>query len=180
MTTLIELWKEIPGFAHYEASTLGNIRSRLPGRAVRQLKAGRTPNGYLMVGVHGKSRLIHRLVGITFLAPVNGKTQINHKNGIKTDNTLTNLEWSTQSENVRHCFRVLGRVNPIKGVVGVNHKSHKAYIGTSLDGTHTIYFPSGHDARAKGFSSSGMADCIYGRTRQHKGYVWKHADAKQE
>ena len=49
-----------------------------------------------------KTFLIHRLVAFTYLKKVNNKHVINHKNGIKTDNRASNLEWCTPKENVRH------------------------------------------------------------------------------
>ena len=50
--------------------------------------------------------LIHRLIGLAFVPKVEGKNQINHKNGIKTDNRIENLEWCTNAENVKHSFKI--------------------------------------------------------------------------
>lgn len=57
-----------------------------------------------------KSFMIHRLVMIAFVWP--SKLQVNHKNWDKTDNRLENLEYCTASENVKHSYHVLWRVNP--------------------------------------------------------------------
>ena len=66
-----------------------------------------------------KSDSVHRLTAGAFLGPIPKGMQVNHKNGIRTDNRLANLEIVTPSDNVRHSFRVLNRIgkntNPSKG-----------------------------------------------------------------
>jgi hypothetical protein len=60
-----------------------------------------------------QATFIHQLILETFLGkPDWDNPQVNHKNGVKTDNRLINLEWCTASENINHAFKVLGRINP--------------------------------------------------------------------
>lgn len=65
--------------------------------------------GYYYVGLwinnNNKTVPIHRLVAIAFINPVIGKSVVNHKNGIKTDNNVGNLEWVTKSENEDHAIK---------------------------------------------------------------------------
>lgn len=105
----METWKSVVGYEwHYEVSSLWNIRS-LKNWKVASKKAFKTARGYLVVCICKNSvcrcRFVHRLVGMAFIENPEGKPDINHKNGIKTDNHLENLEWNTRSENVLHAFR---------------------------------------------------------------------------
>ena len=64
--------------------------------------------GYVQIALRkdGKTRTlkVHRLVALTFLSPVEGRSQVNHKNGNKSDNDADNLEWVNEVENKRHAL----------------------------------------------------------------------------
>lgn len=129
--TLKEEWRPAVGLeGYYEVSSLGNLRRVKPGKNARlyeNRKFSKAPNGYLNTEVYldGTRATVHlhRLVALTFVGqPPDGKPQVNHKNGNKTDNRAVNLEWVSQSENMRHAQRELGWIGrPGVGVVKLDH-----------------------------------------------------------
>lgn len=123
MNQSLEVWKDISGYEGlYQVSSFGKVRSL--DRFVRgnrdnlrkqkgiTLKPSLSNRGYHLVSLckGGKSETcrVHRLVMQAFSEPVVGKDHINHKNGIKTDNRIENLEWCTPQENSVHAYRTLG------------------------------------------------------------------------
>lgn len=106
----------IPNFEdRYEIDILGNVYSMFDnvGHKSGRLKSNTvTPRGYVVtkLSINGKARdhFIHRLLMLTFRPIENSdKLQVNHIDGIKTNNSLSNLEWCTSRENIRHAWHVI-------------------------------------------------------------------------
>jgi len=97
-----EIWKKINGYDSYRVSNLGRIKSLIGKEKI--LKNQKNPGGYLSVRLNGKRHLVHRLVGFAFIKNPENKPEINHKNKIKTDNCVKNLEWNTRYENEAHKY----------------------------------------------------------------------------
>ena len=93
------MWVRI--FENYEASDSGLIRNAKTGRQVKQYVG---KDGYLRTQIAGKTRLVHRLIAIAFVAADPGKDFVNHKDGNKQNNRACNLEWVTREENMIHAY----------------------------------------------------------------------------
>jgi hypothetical protein len=100
------MWKVINCEPCYEISSTGEIRNIKTGH-IKSVRSDRY--GYHRVTLYpsGKTYTIHRLVALTFLENTKNLDQVNHKNGIKTDNNVENLEWCDCSHNSKHRSNVL-------------------------------------------------------------------------
>ena len=112
----MEVWKTITNFENYEVSNYGQVRSNQYSKK-RILKAEKL-KGYLRV-TFSKNNIqkrftIHRLVATYFLENLNQKPCVNHIDGNGLNNNLFNLEWCSYSENEKHSYDILGKINPIR------------------------------------------------------------------
>jgi len=104
-----EEWKKIPNCSKYEASTLGRLKTfnwRGTGKEAI-IKPAKDKKGYLRTVLISDNKVkktikVHRIIAQTFIENPKGKPQVNHKNGVKDDNRVCNLEWMTNKENHHH------------------------------------------------------------------------------
>ena len=123
-----EIWHkcEVP-YTRYEVSNQGRVRNALTDQVLRPRKQR---NGYLRVVLYykglGKECYIHNLVATAFVEGWREGLQVNHKNGVKTDNRAENLEWVTSSENHQHAHDVL--LLEVKPVALLDERGHLQWL----------------------------------------------------
>ena len=114
-----EIIKPIPGYeGRYGVSDQGNVYryQKLKDGTIKQTKRkpGLVGHGYLQMVISINCKIyregVYLLVAKAFLPKPNTNMEINHINGIKTDNRVCNLEWVTHSENISHCHNTLHKV----------------------------------------------------------------------
>lgn len=108
---MTEMWADIEYFSNYEVSNIGNVRNKKTGKLLHQ----HDRKGYLSVMLFDtglpKRHYVHRLVAKSFMENPNTLPQVNHKNGVKRDNRIENLEWCDGFYNQQHSRNVLKNGN---------------------------------------------------------------------
>lgn len=109
---------------------------------------------------------IHRLVAEHFIPNEENKPQVDHISGDKNDNSVWNLRWATQLENMNNPNTTINRLNNPQ-------VSHTVYQ-YSLDDELEAIFPSLHEAEREGFGRKEIKKCCEGKQKTHKGHKWSY------
>uniref|UniRef100_A0A6C0AEE9 HNH nuclease domain-containing protein n=1 Tax=viral metagenome TaxID=1070528 RepID=A0A6C0AEE9_9ZZZZ len=163
-----EIWKEIPDIfinvKGFFASNFGRIRMST-GKISNSCSKENKTKDYLSITILRKIYKIHRLICQTFLDNPEKKEMVNHKNGIKHDNRLENLEFVTGSENCKHAVET-GLVTTCKKITQY-----------SLSGERIKDFDSIEQASSKTkIWRNDISLCCIGKTTSVKGYIFKYTD----
>lgn len=166
------IWKPTE-FKGYEVSNTGLVRSVGKGKHNKVLKPIVSHKGYEVIHPsdpkkkgYKTSCQVHRLVAEAFIPNPEGKPQVNHKDGVKRNNHVDNLEWATNQENHEH--KLENNLTP------ATHFPKR--VGQfSQDGTLLATYDSIYAAgQAVGSNQYGVSRVVNGLRKTHKGYVWKY------
>ena len=126
-----EIWHkcEVP-YTRYEVSNQGRVRNAYTSLVLRPRKR---KDGYLQVALFYKGQrkecFVHKLVATAFVEGWREGLEVNHKNGVKTDNRAENLEWVTSSQNHQHARNEL--LLEVKPVALLDDRGHLQWLFNS-------------------------------------------------
>lgn len=185
----MEIWKDINGYyGFYQVSNIGNVRS-LNRVVPREGKGSLRLKGHLKLSTvnnrgyysttlckNGIYRhfAIHCLVARAFIENLENKEYVNHKDGNKLNNCVSNLEWNTMSENNKHAYDTGLKKGSALGLYGINNPSSKSICMVDINTNEIIReYPAIHDAARKlNLSATGICAAIKGRSNSCGGFKW--------
>lgn len=163
-------WREISFAPGYYVSSHGEVLSR-KRRVPVLLKGSLDRYGYvkIVLQIDGRANhfTMHRLVAMTFLEAPEGKSQVNHLNGEKTDNRVENLEWSTAKENISHAEKA--------GLRDSNKKCIAQIDPLSLE-VVAVHKSLADAARSVSASTSSSISKSIRENQYCKGFLWSYAE----
>ncbi len=180
-----EIWKDVNGYEGlYQVSNYGRIKSikytNHKGKKPIILKQSKSNSGYYHVQIYknriSSTRTVHSLVAKAFIPNPLCKSEINHIDGDKANNTVSNLEWVTRSENIRHSFNIGTHVPPMTGRHDLN-KRPRPIAQYDKNGNFIRAWKSISEA-SKSIDgknhSTGIYCCATGRHKSANGYMWRY------
>lgn len=177
-----EIWKDIKYYEGlYQVSNLGRVKSLITNKIKTQYNCN---SGYLRVGLFKnykrENALVHRLVAKTFIKNELNKKQVNHIDGNKSNNVVTNLEWVTPSENLIHAYKIgLQKPSNIQkeAVRKTGIRNSIKIIQFSLDGLKIKQWDSISEVgRVLNIPNSNIVKCCKHERRMAGGFIWRYAD----
>ena len=184
------MWKDVIGYEGiYQVSSEGKVRSvdrwvtYKDDKKVfyygKELVFSDNNSGYKKVILSRNQkhdrRYVHRLVAEHFLENKENKPQVNHKDGNPSNNNISNLEWVTSAENIKHSFDILNRKGTMKGEFGKEHNRSKGYIQISMNNEEIKRWASSYEIeRELGIQQQNISKVCKGLRNSAGGFKWKY------
>lgn len=170
-----EVWLDVVEFpTHYRVSNYGRlfskVRNKILSPQVHKTKLWRVR---LCVNYIKYSRSVHRLVAQAFIPNPDNKPEVNHKDGNRLNNCLSNLEWVTKVENMKHAVETK-LINNLFGEQSRNFKGTTICI--DMEGKIVGKYNGNKELLAAGFCYKQVSAVIRGKQKTHKGYFFKRGD----
>lgn len=165
-----EQWKDVPGFeGKFQVSTRIRLRNLITGNI---LKPHLHHSGYYTICFKhkGKPKYLSRarVVGLTWIPNPDNKKEINHKNGIKTDDRIENLEWVTPSDNILHYYYTLDKGGK-RSVIQMDMSGNEIKTWPSI----SMAVKSLNNPKA---SMGNIVTNCKGKNHYAYGFKWKYAE----
>lgn len=185
----IEIWKDIEGYeGFYQVSNLGRVKSLerdvyYPnGTIIRHMEEkilvpSLGGGGYPFVHLHKnrkiKQEYVHRLVAMAFIENPENKPQVNHRDEVKTNNVVENLEWCTSVYNANYGTRIQRCVQ--------NHRSYKLGNNPSAKAVFCVELNKTFDCAKRaeeelGIWGTSIIKVCKGKAKTTGGFHWRYAN----
>lgn len=182
-----EVWKSIKNYENlYDVSNYGRVKRKIFINYVTKinkekiLKCVETTGNYLLVGLYkngkGKTRLVHRLVGETFLNNKNNYKEINHKDENKHNNRIDNLEWCSKKYNLNYGTRNK-RIS--KNNLNKPKSKFEKVLQYDLQGNFIKKYDNLCVAE-KEIKIRHIRECCDGKRKTAGGYIFKYEEVNNE
>lgn len=172
-----EVWKDIKDYnGLYQISNLGNIYSYKTNKILKNAKSG---DGYLTIQLckNGiiKTNKVHRLVANSFINNKNRYKEVNHIDGNKHNNNVSNLEWCNRSQNEIHAYKNGLAKGSNKNKLAKDNKRAKKVIQYNLDGIEIKKYDGIREAsRLTNTNCGHIVSCCKKRLKSIGGYIWRY------
>lgn len=182
-------WVDVPGYEEsYIISELGDVISKqrtvvakngiITLKGAKKIKPAHKKNGYVYItlknGIVYETKRLHRLVAQAFIPNPNNLEQVNHIDGDKKNNKVSNLEWCSQSQNVQHAYDN-GLLNHYKRPVLKIDLTSGDIVGefeSLKDASDSV------DAKSSDSARSCIYLCCNEKLNSAYGYAWKYKSAR--
>lgn len=181
----LAVWRDVVGYEGlYMVSSDGRVKSLF--RYKKELKLSLTNSGYYQIELFknktSKRYSVHRLVAQAFLPNPNNLPCVNHKDEIKTNNKVENLEWCSYKYNQNYGTCIQRRVESIdystferKEIARRNGKKcNKLIFQFSKEGKYIQCFVSIKEAKTLNINASHISENAKGKRKTAGGFVWKY------